>query len=180
MKLLDLGDSIYPRLVHLFYANLDAQATPNGVFLKSIVKNVELTLDRSVLESIFWLKFINTTPSNLTCKHAKDLGWQHASNLTPTEAAVLKVTLPDTLSTANVVTVLAGLQETTATIRQQLDQVQLDMGLMNKKLDSLIRLTSLIHCGAQLAIPFQMIDIAYATQSTKQIIRSTSFVPNFR
>jgi len=73
MRLLDLGDSVYPGLVHLFYANLEAQASPNGVVLKSIVKNVKLTLDRSVLESIFGLKFINTALSNLNHKRVKDL-----------------------------------------------------------------------------------------------------------
>ncbi|KAJ8420856.1 hypothetical protein Cgig2_025550 [Carnegiea gigantea] len=170
-----------------------SQTTPNGVFVRSKVKNVKLTLDYLVLESIFGLKFINTAPFNLTRKCVKDLclsqfaypykiaeGWQHTSSLTPTEAAALKVTLLDALSTPNVATVLAGLQETTATVCQQLDQVQLDMGLMNKKLDSLIRLTSLIHRGAQLAIPFQITEIAYATQSIEQIIRSTSSAPNFR
>ncbi|KAJ8420626.1 hypothetical protein Cgig2_032404 [Carnegiea gigantea] len=268
------------------------------------VKNVQITLGRSVLESIFGPKFINTAPSNLTCKHAKDLclsqqnetppyhvlfveprllhyvfvrvlypkdhskeatneivleaiyrlmtgssvdyaclildhmyrvacmthayhlpygnllthvfqhfqvpleseecvtqsvpiisasslktlwfykiehrGWQHSSDLTSTKAAVLKVTLPDTFSAPNVATVIAGLPETTTTLRQQLDQVQMDIGLMNKKIDSLIHLISLIHYGAQLAIPFQITDIAHATQSAEQIIRSTSSTPNFR
>ncbi|KAJ8435565.1 hypothetical protein Cgig2_020027 [Carnegiea gigantea] len=73
MRLLNLGDSVYPRLVRLFYANLEVKATPNGIFLKSIVKNVQITPGRSVLESIFGLQFINTAPSNLACKCAKAL-----------------------------------------------------------------------------------------------------------
>jgi len=39
----------------------------------SIVKSIKITLSHSILESIFGLKFINTTPSNLTRKWAKDL-----------------------------------------------------------------------------------------------------------
>ncbi|KAJ8420285.1 hypothetical protein Cgig2_010321 [Carnegiea gigantea] len=89
-------------------ASSKAKATPNGVFLKSIVENVQITLDRLVLESIFGLQFINAAPFNLTRKLAKDLGWQHASNLTPTEAAALKVILPDTLCTPNVAMSLLG------------------------------------------------------------------------
>jgi len=40
--------------------------------LDNIVKNVKITLNGSVLETIFGLKFINNAPSNLTRKLAKE------------------------------------------------------------------------------------------------------------
>ena len=76
--------------------------------------------------------------------------------------------------------VLTGLNEDNTAIRSQLDKIQLDMGLMNKKIDALIRLTSLIHRGAQLVVPFQNTDVAHVAQSADQIIRSTSSEPHFR
>ena len=102
------------------------------------------------------------------------------SDLTPEEATAVKVSLLDTPSASNVVVVLASLKEDNAALRTQLDQIQLDMGLMNKKIDALIRLTSLIHRGSQLVIPFQNTDVAHATQSADQIVRSTSSEPHFR
>jgi len=81
-------------------------------------------------------------------------GWQHAFDLSSKEATALEVTLPNTSYVPIVVEVLASLKEDNVALRSQLDQIQLDMCLMNKKIDSLIRLTSLIHHGAQLAIPF--------------------------
>ncbi|KAJ8438851.1 hypothetical protein Cgig2_023043 [Carnegiea gigantea] len=231
LGLLDLGDVVYPRLVRLFYTNLETKSTPKGVFFVRNVKTVTITLSRSVLRYIFGLKFINTAPSILTCKCAKvlclaqfacphkladykhqnktapyhvlfpeprllhyvcvrvfypkghskevsneialeaiyylmtgysvdyvsiildhmyqvaslvpitsahslktlycyktkDGGWQHASDLTPEEATVLKVSLSNTPSTPNVVVVLASLKEDNAALRTQLDQIQLDM-----------------------------------------------------
>ena len=67
-----LGNVVYPRLVGLFYANLELKSTPDSVSFESIVKNVKITLAPSVLETIFGLKFINNAPSNLTRKLAKE------------------------------------------------------------------------------------------------------------
>ena len=53
----------------------------------------------------------------------------------------------------NVTKTLLELKEDNAYIREQLDQIQLDIGLMNKKINDLISLTSLLHRGVQLAIP---------------------------
>ncbi|KAJ8433970.1 hypothetical protein Cgig2_033768 [Carnegiea gigantea] len=132
---------------------------------------VTITLSRSVLESIFSLKFIDTAPSNITYK------WrQHASDLTLEEATALQVSLPDTPSVRNVAIVLDGLKKDNATLRTQLDQIQLDMGLMKKKIDALIHLTSLIHRGAQLTVPFQNTDVAHVAQSADQIIRPNTLV----
>lgn len=73
LGLLELSDVVYPRLVWLFYANMETKSTPKGMFFMSIVKYVKITLSHFVLKSIFGLKFTNTTPSNLTRKRAKDL-----------------------------------------------------------------------------------------------------------
>jgi len=62
LGLLDLGDVVYPRLVRLFYANLETKTSASGVFFESVVKAVKITLSRPVLESIFGLKFIDTAP----------------------------------------------------------------------------------------------------------------------
>ncbi|KAJ8420855.1 hypothetical protein Cgig2_023462 [Carnegiea gigantea] len=173
LGLLGLGDIMYPMLARLFYTNIETKTIPKGMMLVSNVKGIPITLSHSTLVWIFHLKFIDTTPSNLA-------RWQHASDLTPKEASSLKVFLPDTPFVPNVVEVLAGLKEDNATLRSQLNQIQLDMSLMNKKTDALICLTSLIHHGAQLAIPFQGTDMAYATQSADQTIRSTFSKPHFR
>ncbi|KAJ8438050.1 hypothetical protein Cgig2_014179 [Carnegiea gigantea] len=140
------SDVVYPKLVRLFYANLETKFTPKGTFFMSIMKSIKITLSHSILESIFGLKFIKTTPSNLTRKRAKDLclaqfaypqklvGYKcqtkaisysvprtSASNLTPEEGTALKISFPNTLPAPNVATVLAGLQEDNAAIRHQLD-----------------------------------------------------------
>ena len=80
LGLLDLGNVVYPRLVRLFYANLKTKTTANGVFFESVVKSVKITLSRSVLESIFGLKFVDTAPPNLSRKVAKDLCLQQFAN----------------------------------------------------------------------------------------------------
>ncbi|KAJ8421764.1 hypothetical protein Cgig2_018957 [Carnegiea gigantea] len=49
------------------------KTTANGVFFESIVKSVKITLSRTVLESIFGLKFVDTATHNLSRKVAKDL-----------------------------------------------------------------------------------------------------------
>ena len=75
--------------------------------------------------------------------------------------------------------VLARLKKDHADLCNQLDHIQLEMGLMNKKVDVLIRLTNLIHRGAQLAIPFQTTDVVHATLSAEQTIQLTSSMPHF-
>lgn len=48
---------MYPRLVRLFYANLETRMGANGVYLESLVKSVPSTINCSVLETIFGQKF---------------------------------------------------------------------------------------------------------------------------
>jgi len=43
-----------------------------GYFFESYVKQVRITLSRSILETIFGLKFIDNAPSHLTQKLAKE------------------------------------------------------------------------------------------------------------
>ena len=72
LGLLTLANVVHPWLVRIFYANLELRSTPDGASFESIVKGVKIPLNRSVLEQIFELKFINNTPSNLTRKLAKE------------------------------------------------------------------------------------------------------------
>jgi len=64
-------------------------------------------------------------------------GWQHLHDLAPVEPSSLNVPLSDQPS-PNVSETLIELQEDIAYIREQLDQIQLDIGLMNRKIDELI------------------------------------------
>lgn len=73
MGLLDLGETVYPRLVQLFYANLEAKVGVNGMYLVSLRKFVSITINRATLETVFGLKFTENAPSSLTRKMAKDL-----------------------------------------------------------------------------------------------------------
>ncbi|KAJ8435532.1 hypothetical protein Cgig2_014451 [Carnegiea gigantea] len=67
-----IGDIVYPRLVRLFYANLETKIGANGVYLVSLVKSVPITINHLVLEIVFGLKFTATAPPSLTRKMAKD------------------------------------------------------------------------------------------------------------
>jgi len=49
----------------------------NGVYLASLVKSVPITINRSVLKTVFGLKFKETAPTFLTRKMAKDLCLTH-------------------------------------------------------------------------------------------------------
>ena len=68
LGLLELGDVVYPRLVKLFYVNLETKITPEGMLFISNMKAASVTLSRATLVSIFGLKFIDTSASNLTRK----------------------------------------------------------------------------------------------------------------
>ncbi|KAJ8441794.1 hypothetical protein Cgig2_021484 [Carnegiea gigantea] len=61
----------------------------------------------------------------------------------------------------------------------QLDFIQLVMGLTSKKINVLIRLTSLIYYGAKPTVSFQPTDLEKVTQSAYQLIHSISSVPHF-
>ncbi|KAJ8433129.1 hypothetical protein Cgig2_004867 [Carnegiea gigantea] len=166
LGLLNLGDVVYLRLVRLFYVNLETKSTPKSVFFVSLVKSVTITLSRCVLESIFALKFVDTAPSNLTRKHTKDL-------------CLTEFACPHKIADYKRQNKAPPLKKDHADLCNQLDHIQLEMGLMNKKIDVLFRLTSLLHRGAQLAVPFQTTDVVHATPSTEQIIQSTSSAPHF-
>jgi len=71
--LLELGNVIYARLIHLFYANLEVKSGAHGLCFETLVKSVRITLNLVTLESIFGLRYVNTAPSTLTHKATKDL-----------------------------------------------------------------------------------------------------------
>ena len=77
LDLCDLGDLVYLRLVQLFYANLNTKIGTNGLYLVSLVKSVQITINWSVLETIFGLKFLNSAPPNFTRKTATELCLTH-------------------------------------------------------------------------------------------------------
>lgn len=107
-------------------------------------------------------------------------GWQQLSDLTPEEASSLKIKLPDTGSAPDIADTLTELKDDHAEIHTQLEHIQAEMGLMNRKINELIRLTSLIHHGVKLAISFQSTDMEKATQAADRIIYSISSAPHFR
>ncbi|KAJ8425025.1 hypothetical protein Cgig2_007162 [Carnegiea gigantea] len=129
-----------------FLTNSQTKTIANGVFFEIVVKSVKITLSHPVLESIFGLKFVDTAPPNLSRK-----------------ASSLKIKLPDTTSAPVIANTLTKLKDNHADIRTHLEHIQAKMGLMNRKIDELIRLTSLIHHGTKLAIPVQSTDIEKAT-----------------
>lgn len=106
-------------------------------------------------------------------------GWQHVSDFTLEEASALKVVLPNPTSSPNIADTLVALKEDHVELRTQLDHLQMEMGLMNRKIDALIRLTSLIHHDVKLAVPFQSTNLEKVAQSFDQIIHSTSSMPHF-
>jgi len=86
LGLLTLGNVVYPRLVRLFYANLELKSTSGGVSVESFVKGVKIALDHSVLSVLFGLNFIDNAPLNLTRKAAKDLCLSHYARPTKLES----------------------------------------------------------------------------------------------
>ena len=88
MGLCELGDIVYPRLVRLFYANLETKMDGNGVYLVSLVKSVPITINSSVLSTVFGLKFTNPAPPSLTRKMAKALCLTHCA--CPQKLAIYK------------------------------------------------------------------------------------------
>ena len=73
-------------------------------------------------------------------------GWQHISDLTPAEASSLKVSLLDH-PTPNIAQCFTQLQEENVALRDHLDTVPLEVSLLHRKVDELIRMTCLIHRG---------------------------------
>jgi len=64
-------------------------------------------------------------------------------------------------------------------MRDQLENVQLEVSLLHCKLDELIRMTNLIHRGVRLAEPLQPTDFEYAKQIAERVLNSTSSDPTF-
>ncbi|KAJ8431940.1 hypothetical protein Cgig2_017426 [Carnegiea gigantea] len=173
-----------PRFKTTVDANLETKSSATGVFCVSLVKSIKITATCSILESIFGLKFVDTSPPNLTSKEAKDLclaqfacphyiaaykcqykapSYHHVTDLTPEEASALKVPLSDHPSSPNLIEALAWLKEDQDELRNQLDHIQLEMGLMNREIDELIQLTMCIHHGLKLVVQFQPTNLEKAT-----------------
>jgi len=70
--------------------------------------------------------------------------WQHIHDPTQAEAASLNVSISDQPS-PNITKTLLELQEDNAHLQAQIDQLQLDLGLTNRKFDELVRLTCLLN-----------------------------------
>ncbi|KAJ8436026.1 hypothetical protein Cgig2_007684 [Carnegiea gigantea] len=154
----------------------------NGVYLVSLVKSVPITINRSVLEIVFGLKFTETAPPSLTRKLAKDLCLTHYAcpqKLATYKSTTLQVPLPEQPTLLALRDNLKRLKEDYAELRTQLDLIHSDMGLLGKKLDELIRMTCMIHHGAQLAVTFASSDLDCAAHATDCIIYSTSSDPHF-
>jgi len=65
-------------------------------------------------------------------------------------------------------------------MHDDLATVQLEIGLLHRKVDELIRLTCLIHRGIQISVPLQPTNIVFAQQHADRVLASTSSDPTFR
>ncbi|KAJ8446962.1 hypothetical protein Cgig2_006590 [Carnegiea gigantea] len=147
----------------------------NGVYLVSLVKSVPITINRSVLEIVFGLKFTATTPPSLSRKMAKDLCLTHYAcpqKLATYKSTALQVPFPEQPTLRALRDSLENLRDDYAELCTQVDLIHTDMGLLGKKLDELIRMTCAIHHGARLAITFTSSDLDRATHATDCIIQS--------
>ncbi|KAJ8433436.1 hypothetical protein Cgig2_008614 [Carnegiea gigantea] len=106
-------------------------------------------------------------------------GWKHASELTSTEATELHAPLSDQPTLHALRESLESLREDYVELRTQRDLMHTDMGLLGKKMDELIRMTSMVHHGARLIITFTSSNLDRATQVADRIIQSTSFGLHF-
>ncbi|KAJ8443076.1 hypothetical protein Cgig2_004281 [Carnegiea gigantea] len=116
----------------------------NSVYFVSSMKYVKIALTRSTLETIFGLKFTESTSSTLTRKTAKDLCLTQFAN--PKRVHLTKNSILATLAEG-----LERLREDHAELRPRVDITHTEMGLFSRKLDYLIRMTNLGHHGAKLA-----------------------------
>ncbi|KAJ8448505.1 hypothetical protein Cgig2_012149 [Carnegiea gigantea] len=169
-------------LSHMYrVANMSrTPSLPYGNLLTRIFTHFKVPMDSE--ECLTYHVSVISTHSLKTLKFYKTAtrGWQHLSDLTPEEASSLKLKHPDTAPAPDITTTLAELKEDYAELRTHLEHLQTEMGLMNRKVDELIRLTSLIHHGTKLAIPFQSTNMEQATRAVDRIILSTSSTPHFR
>ncbi|KAJ8428241.1 hypothetical protein Cgig2_025055 [Carnegiea gigantea] len=150
-----------------------------GVYLVSLVKTVPITINHSFLKTVFSLKFTDPAPPSLTRKMAKDLGWIHISELTPAEATELKVQSPEHPPLHTIAANIDSLREEHADLGTKVDLLNSDMGLLGRKVDELIHLTTLVHHGAKLAIPFKQSDLDRASTAADHLIQSSSPHPHF-
>ena len=106
-------------------------------------------------------------------------GWKHASELTPEAATALTIHLPDHPSLTTFVDSLQSLREDHVELRARVDLIHSEMGFFSRKLDDLIRMTSLVHPSVKLAVNFKPSDSDHVTNVAYHIIQSTSYDPHF-
>ncbi|KAJ8424160.1 hypothetical protein Cgig2_010904 [Carnegiea gigantea] len=124
----------------------------NGVYLVGLVKSIPITINRSVLETVFGLKFTKTTPPSSA------------------EATALQVPLPEQPTLLALRDSLERLGEDYVELRTQVDLIHSNMGLLGKKLDELIRMTCTIHHGARFSVTFTSSDLDPSYQEEKVAI----------
>ncbi|KAJ8437742.1 hypothetical protein Cgig2_009457 [Carnegiea gigantea] len=95
--------------------------------------------------SVKTLRFYKTTTGGW--KHVFELNTDGAND----EATALRVHLPENSSLATLVEGLERLREVYAELRTRVDIIHTEMGPFSRKLDDLIRMTSLVHHGVKLA-----------------------------
>ncbi|KAJ8431653.1 hypothetical protein Cgig2_024125 [Carnegiea gigantea] len=157
----------------------------NGVYLVSLVKSVSITINCSVLETVF--DCVTQSVPVISANSLKSLcfyktatrGWKHTSELTSAEATALQVPLPEQRSLHALRDSLESPREDYVELYTQLDLIHTDMGLLGKKLDESIYMTCTIHHGARLAITFTSSYLDRATNTIDRIIQSTSSDPHF-
>lgn len=68
---------------------------------------------------------------------------------------------------------LVNLREDHTELGNKVDLMHSEMGLLSRKLDELIRMTSLVHHSAKLALIFKPFDLDHPTIVADHIIQST-------
>ncbi|KAJ8435019.1 hypothetical protein Cgig2_013669 [Carnegiea gigantea] len=101
-------------------------------------------------------------------------GWKHISELTHKELTALKIPLFESPSLATLAESLQSLKEDHTELRTRVVHIQSEMGIIGRKMDELIRLTSLVHHGVKFVVSFKPIDLDSASNVADHIIQMSN------
>ena len=93
------------------------------------------------------------------------------------EATALKVPLLEHPSLTQFADNLESLRQDHAELRTRVDLIHSEMGLLSRKLDDLIRMTSLVNHGVKITVNFKPSDFDHVTTVADHIIQSSCSNP---